>query len=136
MAKNPGAIVLLLAGMMFAGMPGMSQDSKNAASLKKGRALYEQYCVSCHGREGRGDGPAASALKVRPPDLGTIGKRNKGFSQQKVYDQISGERFVVGHGLREMPVWGKAFRDVEGGDQKAASDLSDLTRYLQSIQKQ
>jgi mono/diheme cytochrome c family protein len=33
------------------------------------RALYGQYCVTCHGETGRGDGPSAGALATKPADL-------------------------------------------------------------------
>jgi mono/diheme cytochrome c family protein len=42
----------------------------DAASVDAGRALYAKYCRACHGQEGRGDGPAAAALKdVKPANL-------------------------------------------------------------------
>jgi mono/diheme cytochrome c family protein len=43
-----------------------------------GGDLFRFYCASCHGREGKGDGPVASALNRRPPDLTTIARRNGG----------------------------------------------------------
>ncbi len=137
MIRNLQLGVLFLTAVMFASVSAISQGSKKEdPSIKKGHALYTQYCVSCHGTEGKGDGPAASALKVRPPDLTTISQRNHGFPQEKVMDQINGEKFVVGHGFREMPVWGKRFQETEGGAAKAASDVQALTKYLQSVQKQ
>ncbi|HET6756799.1 MAG TPA: c-type cytochrome [Burkholderiales bacterium] len=41
----------------------------DAASIARGKALFEKYCATCHGKEGRGDGPAASALDPKPVDL-------------------------------------------------------------------
>jgi mono/diheme cytochrome c family protein len=37
--------------------------------LRSGRALYAQYCVSCHGDAGRGDGPSGAGLATKPADL-------------------------------------------------------------------
>ncbi len=37
--------------------------------LTKGEALYVEHCASCHGAEGRGNGPGARFLSVRPRDF-------------------------------------------------------------------
>lgn len=37
--------------------------------LAEGRKLYAANCASCHGAEGRGDGPLAANLDPPPPDL-------------------------------------------------------------------
>lgn len=34
-----------------------------------GRAAYRQYCVTCHGDAGRGDGPSAAGFATKPADL-------------------------------------------------------------------
>jgi len=41
----------------------------DAASVARGAAAYAENCALCHGASGRGDGPAAAALPVRPADL-------------------------------------------------------------------
>ena len=38
-------------------------------SLARGAARFAQECASCHGPEGRGDGPAAAALRKKPANL-------------------------------------------------------------------
>lgn len=43
------------------------------ASLERGKKLFEANCASCHGAQGRGDGPAGRALKPRPADLVQMG---------------------------------------------------------------
>jgi putative copper export protein/mono/diheme cytochrome c family protein len=40
-----------------------------AESIARGASLYPANCAACHGPAGRGDGPAAAALKVPPADL-------------------------------------------------------------------
>ena len=39
-------------------------------SLKIGGDLFNQNCVVCHGEQGRGNGPAAANLSIKPPDYG------------------------------------------------------------------
>lgn len=38
-------------------------------SLQRGKELYLKKCALCHGKEARGDGPAAKGLKQKPSDL-------------------------------------------------------------------
>ncbi len=40
-----------------------------SASIAQGAALYPAHCASCHGTDGRGNGPAAAGLPVPPADL-------------------------------------------------------------------
>ena len=68
---------------------------------------FRQYCASCHGVDGTGDGPVAPSLKTKPADLTVLSKYNGGvFPGQEVQDFIDGTRPVVAHGPQEMPVWG------------------------------
>lgn len=39
------------------------------AQAEQGRVVYERQCVSCHGPQGKGDGPAAPFLSPRPGNL-------------------------------------------------------------------
>jgi mono/diheme cytochrome c family protein len=100
----------------------------------QGRALYVQLCVACHGPSGRGDGPAAEALKTPPADLTQISRRYSGFPTDKIMTWIDGEKASVAHGTREMPIWGRTFRR-QRGEAEALGEVYALTRYLQSIQQ-
>lgn len=40
-----------------------------AQDVGRGQAVYERWCVNCHGVEGRGDGPAADRMLPRPRDF-------------------------------------------------------------------
>lgn len=50
----------------FAHPKMIGQDG--AVDLAKGRAVYEQRCVQCHGVSGDGNGPAAASMYPRPRD--------------------------------------------------------------------
>ena len=102
-----------------------------------GRDLFEFYCSSCHGRDGKGGGHAASALKVPPPDLTTLAQRNHGtFPTDKVAAFIKGERRLSSpaHGSREMPVWGPIFKGLDSRDAVNAARIENLVEYIESIQ--
>jgi mono/diheme cytochrome c family protein len=47
-------------------------------AASSGEEMYREYCAVCHGKAGKGDGPAASEFKVPPPDLTTLAKNNNG----------------------------------------------------------
>jgi mono/diheme cytochrome c family protein len=42
-----------------------------AETLNHGQKLFNRYCASCHGYEGRGDGSAARNLDPKPRDFQT-----------------------------------------------------------------
>jgi mono/diheme cytochrome c family protein len=101
----------------------------------KGHELYDQYCAVCHGANGKGDGPLADDLKVRPADLTEISKRRSGkFPEVEVREIIDGRHKVRGHGGGEMPVWGRVFSRSTFGEVEVDAKLDALVAYLRSIQ--
>src|ERR1051326_9206512 len=44
----------------------------------EGADLFLEYCAVCHGKDAKGGGPAAEALKKAPADLTQISRRNGG----------------------------------------------------------
>jgi mono/diheme cytochrome c family protein len=42
------------------------------------KEMFKAYCASCHGNSAKGDGPAAPALRIPPPDLTKLSKKNGG----------------------------------------------------------
>ena len=40
----------------------------NTETLKYAQVLYTSYCTPCHGNKGKGDGPAAAGLAIKPAD--------------------------------------------------------------------
>lgn len=131
--------MLLIASLMIAfwaqnGMFNQSvmiveafQANSQTRQIAYGRKLFLQYCASCHGLEGKGDGPVVAALRSVPPDLTRIPKDNKGrFPVESLMRSISGMNKVPAHGSREMPVWGGTLGKEE---------IISLVKYLESIQK-
>jgi mono/diheme cytochrome c family protein len=108
---------------------------------RDGEAVYLGDCAACHGTKGRGDGPVAQALKQSPADLTTLAERSGGaFPRQYVRDVITGERSVLAHGNREMPVWNEQFLPTGSGATVGAAiyaelHLEKILGYLESIQR-
>ncbi|HEY0919823.1 c-type cytochrome [Devosia sp.] len=75
-----------------------------------GAVTYAFYCEACHGETGKGDGPAAASLTVKPADLTTLAARNGGtFPAERVAAAIDGRVEVVGHVDLAMPPWAQLF---------------------------
>jgi mono/diheme cytochrome c family protein len=82
-----------------------------------GRDAFLRYCASCHGSEGRGDGPLAATLSKPPADLTQLAKRNGGiFDEHATLEAIDGRKEVAAHGTRDMPVWGAVFEREQTGE--------------------
>jgi mono/diheme cytochrome c family protein len=104
--------------------------------LAWGEDLFLKHCAPCHGADGTGNGRAAESLKTRPADLTEMKKRNGGlFPRLDIVRFIEGERPVSAHGSKEMPIWGRIFRQRPGGSAGASPEIYALTDYIQSIQK-
>jgi len=88
------------------------------ASIKKGKALYSANCVACHGNSGKGNGPAAVALPIRPGNF-------KDKARMKV--QSDGSLFwKISSGRGTMPAFKGAMSD---------SDRWNLVNYLRTLSK-
>jgi mono/diheme cytochrome c family protein len=84
-----------------------------AEDLDVGKAEFQSSCASCHGSDGKGNGPISGQLKVPPADLTILAKNNHGvFPTATVYETIYGSKIVAAHGTREMPIWGERFNPI------------------------
>jgi hypothetical protein len=93
-----------------------------------GQQFYMQYCSSCHGKDGRGNGSLTSYLKVKVLDLTLLKKKNKGvYPTARVISAVDGSRAVRAHDEREMPVRGEVFRKETEGQR-----YTELTSLLKS----
>jgi mono/diheme cytochrome c family protein len=127
-------VCVLVAG---ASVVAAAAAQETGAAAVAGAATFKTYCSSCHGKEGKGDGPIADSLRYAPPDLTSIAKRNKGkFPADKVFRMIDGREPVKGHGGTDMPVWGDAFLATHDGYDaaKVQAKITDLVAFLESIQ--
>ncbi len=106
-------------------------------SPASGVEMFKSYCAACHGADGKGDGPAASALKVPPADLTTLAAKNGGkYPSLKVSAVIRGEEVPAAHGSKEMPIWGNLFWGMSGGHEAEVQQrVANLNKYIESLQK-
>lgn len=118
-----------------AAQPAASRDGQPSQFV--GSDLYRMYCVTCHGRSGLGDGPLADMMKKRPPDLTVFARKNGGvYPADMVRRIIDGRQPVPGHGGKDMPVWGDAFKSAHGGGGEMAirERIDALVQHIESLQ--
>ena len=102
-----------------------------------GQDLYNYYCASCHGRDGKGGGPVAAALTVLPPDLTTLAARHGGaFPREFVESFVVGNRdpLVPAHGSKDMPVWGPIFLALDPNPAVNKVRIDNIVSYIASMQ--
>jgi mono/diheme cytochrome c family protein len=105
-----------------------------------GEDLYRRFCASCHGVEGRGDGPVASTLSVEVPNLTLLASRGNGADLRDRIVRIIDGRYIIGaHGTRTMPIWGEDLQRLEIGNPDAERStqtiIGRLADYVTSLQR-
>ncbi|MDI3464563.1 MAG: hypothetical protein OJF50_003384 [Nitrospira sp.] len=95
---------------------GVSAAEGDAA---KGKSIYQSKCVTCHGPEGKGDGPVGKALK--PP----AGDFSNAESKKKSADEL---RAIIENGKPKtsMAAWGKQLKETE---------IQDVLAYVLTLRK-
>lgn len=103
---------MLLSAMMVA----------HAADAEQGKKLYGQFCASCHGQSGKGDGPAAAALNPKPRDH-TSREYMAQMSDDEMHKVIKDGGAAVGKSPL-MPPWGASLKDDQ---------IKDVIAYIRML---
>jgi len=135
------ALLLVAGAVTFSNAQDQKPEIKKApapqTSAASGKEMFNAYCASCHGKDAKGDGPAAAALNTPPANLTTLAKRNGDkFPMDRVVSILHGQSKVVAHGTQEMPVWGPVFWKMSQGDAgEVQMRIANLSRYIASLQE-
>lgn len=86
--------------------------------LANGRQKFETYCAVCHGYEGKGDGPVAVKMALKPPPV--ISEKVIGLNDGAIYHIISDGQGVMAS---------YAYQLVNENDRWA------IVNYVRSLQK-
>ena len=86
------------------------------ADLAKGKAIYADKCLKCHGEKGKGDGPKAEDLEKKPADYTDKEKMGK-FTDADL-------KKAVREGKKPMPAFGKKLTDEQ---------IDDVTAYIRTF---
>lgn len=129
---------ILFLGILAVGQQS-TRDTKTPSKSEpvSGKQLYVSYCSMCHGTDAKGGGPFSPQLKVWPPDLTQLAKKNNGtYPAMRVAESIDGEFGKSSHGSREMPIWGPVFRSMAHGRQDSAQlRINSVVKYLETLQQ-
>lgn len=108
----------------------------NKTAPTSGKQMFTNYCAPCHGVDGRGQGPAAVALKAQPTDLAVLSKNNHGkYPDSHIATVLQFGSELPSHGSPEMPVWGPILGKMnQSNPQDKQLRISNLSRYLETLQ--
>lgn len=86
------------------------------------RALYLQLCAGCHGTAGKGDGPSAVTMAVKPADHTDPVAMGR-LTDSQIFDIIKRGGAAMGKFVA-MPAWGDSLNDQQ---------IWDLVRYIRAL---
>jgi mono/diheme cytochrome c family protein len=146
MSKHSFSFVL--AGIMAAALVSVAQQPApniktvpiQRTSIVDGHQMFTAYCSACHGANGKGNGPAARAMKVPPADLTLLSQKNGGaFPGNHVVTVLQFGVENASHGSAQMPIWGDLLQTLSpmasDGDSLVHQRISNITDYIKQIQK-
>jgi cytochrome c oxidase cbb3-type subunit III len=96
----------------------------HAADVEQGKQLYGQYCVTCHGQSGKGDGPGAAALNPKPRDHTDKEYMSK-LADDDIFKVIKNGGASIGKSPL-MPPWGATLKDDQ---------IQDVVAYVRTLSK-
>ncbi|MGK5095298.1 cytochrome c [Deltaproteobacteria bacterium TL4] len=84
-------------------------------SVVRGSLVFNENCVSCHGKEGRGDGPAAAGFNPKPANLLEMAKT-----------RADGElAWRITNGFSAMPAWNSVLKE---------EDIWHVVNFIKTLQ--
>ncbi len=129
--KNTTAVVF---AVLLQTIPLVAQD------IDDGEQVFNDLCATCHGLDGKGNGPMAAILTLQPTDLTQLSAADGAFPTARVVGRIDGRDPLVSHGS-PMPVFGDYFegkdtalKTASGQPIMTSQPIVDLVSWLESLQ--
>lgn len=121
-ALRTGLIVTLGAAIFAASAIGVAR----AASAAAGHALALQYCVKCHGVDGKGDGPAVATEHLSPPPGDWTDKEDMAEHPDVFLRNIIEQGGQAMDKSAQMPAFGKKLTPAQ---------VNDLIAYIRTFSR-
>jgi hypothetical protein len=100
-----------------------------------GKEMFGAYCPSCHGLDGKGNGPAAAALEIAADGPDSIGEKERRQYPSRLVVSAIKDGTSNTHGSKDMPIWGPILESVSpNGGPVVQQRLTNLTVYVESLQ--
>jgi mono/diheme cytochrome c family protein len=117
-------------------VPTIKQVPMTNTPSNSGKEMFDRYCAVCHGKDAKGSGPAAPAMKTPPADLTILAKDNGGkYPASHVAAVIRGQAALASHGSEDMPVWGPLFLSIsQGHEGQVQQRVTNLVSYIDGLQ--
>jgi mono/diheme cytochrome c family protein len=126
--------MLATSAVLLIAQPTLAADN----DVSEGHRYFIQYCASCHGRGGLGDGPVAKSLSMPPANLRKLAdKYGMPLPAHRIAELIDGRDSIRAHGTHDMPVWGERLYEVRQGEQGEVgigAVIAKIIAYLDTIQ--
>jgi mono/diheme cytochrome c family protein len=114
----------------------VKREPIGVTSAASGSEMFNSYCAPCHGKDAKGNGPAATSLRNPPANLTQLAKKNNGRFPGDHVANVLRKGVAGAHGSSDMPVWGPLFSSVSGRDDSIIQmRISNLIHYLESLQE-
>lgn len=135
-------LITAMAAILTAGMGNAIQSAAKVTTPltrtnpTSGRQMYANYCASCHGANGKGQGPVAIALKTQPTDLTVLSLNHGGkYPGRHVVTVLQFGTTLPAHGTADMPVWGPFLGKMSmPNSQERMLRICNLSHYLETLQ--
>ena len=116
--------------------PTVKHVPMTSTASNSGKDMFNSYCAVCHGKDGKGNGPAASAMKTPPTDLTLLAQKDGGkYPAAHVAAVIRGQATTPSHGSQDMPVWGPLFSSIsQDHEAQVQQRISNLVAYIGTLQ--
>ncbi len=123
MLSKATTTILLFTAMTW-GTAAVAVETGSKA-VEKGRAVYAQRCLHCHGENADGKGHLIDFLKVTPADLTSLQGQKKGCITERVLKAVLG-RHTTGNNEHKMPLL---------KDYLSPEEIYFVSEFVKSVQK-